>query len=1036
MRKLYIIPIALVLFSLFSASAFAFSTDNNWKMFVSHYSCDYKSPGADWYKLNYDEAYSAGDCPGDPYTKWVTATGDGTIPIRSTGSDPVYFRKWVSVSELTDLWLRAWEGNAGECYVNEQKATDNKIQLMNYLKPGNNLIACKIQGTGKAKDNVFAYFYGQFIPVSDSQLAWSHDWKDWFVSERPTTSKTKVEYYYCYSSSSENYACFTNKVWPWPPDWNGEGVVFTKSFYLDSTENSYLLIGTDNIVAEQYCWSNGQCFNTIKCTLNGSPIGFSENTHQTYNYIADISGKAKPGPNTVQCYYPNKNLPPEVKDSKHFNLAFVQRHLDILGLSSYSVSIEYPTISILVNGNGEATVYAELLENGKSIIEPVEDTVTLNGQVEVLLTLEPPKTGKYSVKVTAVYNEYGISRSQTYELEFTEPAPVIISNPFVQSSGGGSGNSDTSSSGSIPIVPLTAGLAGAAAVGAGYAAVRRYGKPSVGPQARLKEFQKTLEKEEEEYKRLLPSIRAEVEELEKLKESFREQARKKKEAEELENIAEKVAWLNKLAGAGKLSTIEVSKELRVLAGTKGIGYENYVALNNASKELETTLTVDTNKKDSPLDSAYKALTSFTDWAGSGINWGLDQIRDFVGWLFYSGKDFGNFGLDALSGIPFVGGYLEGGIRVPWNLLEDNTRNLRNYIVGDTERLNSIADKLSIGGLGLVGAGTVSMMTGIGAPFAVPAMVAGAGMLVAGSVIDVSTWLSNESIRKANGWHRLRGVLGALTLLPELGAAGKVSKVSKLTKLQGKELHTMVVAAEKLFRLPRGTPIWDIITPFGKPLKLAKYRKYLENASAITQLKTGVITLGKYVRDIYETLLHEVSHTQTRSIIDSLVSVGGKDKFERIYNYLVENLLITRGDRNLVEDILADKLSLKADYIKYSANIRNMIIERLSDWESLGKLSPKDEIVIAQIYVYAKSFLRDTTLTQKIETLLKFENKFIRKDIFSIYKKFKEIGDLADIAELSKKDITTIISGIFGSYIHKIRNLITKGRRDIEVEGDI
>ncbi|HLD42141.1 MAG TPA: hypothetical protein VJB06_03825, partial [archaeon] len=53
----------------------------------------------------------------------------------------------------------------------------------------------------------------------------------------------------------------------------------------------------------------------------------------------------------------------------------------------------------------------------------------------------------------------------------------------------------------------------------------------------------------------------------------------------LEEVIKHAAWVNKLAGAGKISTVEAAKEFRVLAGTAGIGYETSQKLLNIGNNI-------------------------------------------------------------------------------------------------------------------------------------------------------------------------------------------------------------------------------------------------------------------------------------------------------------------------------------------------------------------------------------------------------------------------------------------------------------------
>ncbi|MBI4015536.1 MAG: hypothetical protein HY362_02370 [Candidatus Aenigmarchaeota archaeon] len=641
MNKLFCIVAATLFLLTIPTVSFAFSTDNSWRMFVSHGSCGYMTPGPDWYKINYDDSsYSSGNCPGDSYTVWVDRVGDGIKNIGITGSDPVYFRKTINWNG-EDLWFRAWEGYAGTCYINDQKVDSQDIHLSDYLKTGINLVACSIWGKGADYwNNKQAYFYGQFTPVSDSQLAWSNDWNHWFVNNRPIDTGTEAKFYFCYDYPEESYGCFENSAWPWA---NWGGTAFKKSFYISSTENSYLLLGTNiaDIGSKDKFW----------CSVNGDwtgeTVGFSQNTHEKYNLMADISSKVKPGINNINCWVSTYAEPnPRPGGFKKFDMSFVQKSLDILGLSSYSVTVEDPTITVLVNGAGNATVYAELFENGKSVALPIEDTLDLDGQTEVPLTLNINQTGKYSVKITAVYNEYGISKSKDYNLEITE-TPIVLpitGNPFVQDSGGGSNSAGTDSSSSA--IPLAAGLAGVAAVGVGYAALRnsnnrKYGNSSAGPGERLKTFWNNIGKEEKYYNEIrVPEIKKRQAEIESIIKGFQEQAKKKKEKEELEKVAEQVAWVNKLAGSGKLSTMEAAKELRVLSGSAGIGYENSQKLSSMSNKFleiaedneNNRNTININGISSIPQNIMNGVSNILDWTKGAIFHASDGLHALIeGW---------------------------------------------------------------------------------------------------------------------------------------------------------------------------------------------------------------------------------------------------------------------------------------------------------------------------------------------------------------------------------------------------------------------
>ncbi|MBI4015317.1 MAG: hypothetical protein HY362_01200, partial [Candidatus Aenigmarchaeota archaeon] len=465
MNKLFCIVAATLFLLTIPTISFAFSTDNQWTYLVVHSDTNTREYTNRWFDLAYNDNW------------WTPITGDGIKPVYTSGSNAVLLRKTINWNG-EDLWFRGWEGYAGTCYINQIKVDSQHIHLSDYLKTGNNLVACSIWGKGVTYwENRQAYFYGQFIPVSENQLAWSNsnDWARWFVNNRPINTGTEAKFYFCYDNPQESYGCFLNSAWPWNKDKGVSGTAFTKSFYLESPEEKNIVIGANVMVSGgQYCWNNGQCWPTAYCNFNGQLIGFYPNTHEKYNYKAAVSGKA--GINTITCYVPTIKEPNPVNNwsstgYNKFDLALAPA-LEILELTEYSVSSEDPTITILVNGAGNATVYAELFENGKSVSVPIEDTLDLNGQTEVPLTLEVNNTGKYSVKITAVYNEYGISKSKDYNLEITE-TPIVLpitGNPFVQDSGGGSNSAGTDSSSSA--IPLAAGLAGVAAVGVGYAALR------------------------------------------------------------------------------------------------------------------------------------------------------------------------------------------------------------------------------------------------------------------------------------------------------------------------------------------------------------------------------------------------------------------------------------------------------------------------------------------------------------------------------------------------------------------------------------
>ncbi|MBI4015524.1 MAG: hypothetical protein HY362_02310, partial [Candidatus Aenigmarchaeota archaeon] len=530
-----------------------------------------------------------------------------------------------------------------------------------------------------------------------------------------------------------------------------------------------------------------------------------------------------------------------------------------------------------------------------------------------------------------------------------------------------------------------AGLAGVAAVGVGYAALRnsnnrKYGNSSAGPGERLKTFWNNVAKEEKYYNEVrVPEINKRQAEIESIIKGFQEQARKKKEKEELEKVAEQVAWVNKLAGSGKLSTMEAAKELRVLSGSAGIGYENSQKLRSMSnkfleiaeendnrqkpvKELQNIMELYKSGKLSAEDLAAKlyklsknpylsselkgeilgireeilkalreqgrgkelsmepdiesvnqpsilggitgAVTGFGSWVGNGINWlannvgepinkGIDwakgKLWGYAGKAIGAGAGFVNSSLNLVSTVPFVGSSISNSIRntilTSLSAINSSLTSIQDSILSKSDWIEKTSDSLSVAGMGMIGAGTASMMTGFGTPFAFPTMIAGAGMLAAGSVMDVSVWGAKESAGKANGWDRLRGLFGALMFVPEIGAAGKVGSVGKLVKggrmldeLSNLKYITKVIQDGKAFYRPHYLNFIDSVSETaGNAVRVTD--------NLIRKLFNDQLLKNPFLRKDIEILIEESGGKKV--LAETFVKTGGwylGNKIEKIIFY--------------------------------------------------------------------------------------------------------------------------------------------------------
>ncbi|MBI4015528.1 MAG: hypothetical protein HY362_02330 [Candidatus Aenigmarchaeota archaeon] len=1158
MNKLFCIVAATLFLLTIPTVSFALDPsipDNNWRVFVSH-AYGAINPGPDWNKLNYNDSSYVSVINGEG---WTTKTS-GTEPMGTTGSDSIYFRKWIDWSGQ-DLWLKSWDGYGGECFVNEQRVAEKHFYLSKYLKPGKNLIACYIIGPGM--DGIMSTFYGNLITVSDNQIAWSNDWTDWYLTDRPVTTGTEGKYYYCYNGNCKETG-FWASAWPWS---TGGGTAFKKSIYLSSTNNSYLLVGSNVGTGGFWCSVNGDW------TKPDSLVGFSQNTHEKYNLIADVSTKVKPGLNIVTCFISTYSEPnPYPKGFKKFDMNFVQLPVksDITGLAEYSVPIDDATITALVSGSGNTTVYAELLKGTRSIDKIETDTV-LAGTGTVKLTLDvskdkavqssrntwkyyvvnhlnpvpssdwykigfdaeswgdtdmptsagggplfirkilylekpidiklkawegyagycfvnenrvegqniqigqylragenviacsiwgPGRDGitttfygepvlpptytvlsnsfgdwfivnstespilsltepkKYSVKITAVYNEYGISKSANYPIEFTE-TPIVLpitGNPFVQDTGSG-GNTGTSSSSSSSAIPLALGLTAVGAVGAGYVALngRKYGNSSAGPGERLKTFWNNIGKEEKYYNEIrLPEINKRQAEIESIIKGFQEQAKRKKEAEELEKVAQQVAWVNKLAGSGKLSTIEAAKEFRLLAGTAGIGAGASSALWQASSNLLEEQTVKPPKNNQSYLYSTSSTTAVYDpyleqgptsaeYLSSGINWFVNAMWDKFDWVTGKATGFAKDVYNTLKPLPLIGPLVSWAGPPVAGTVYWAYDTADNYIYANRNTIAGVSVGLSVTGIGFM---VISMAAApeagaaagpYGLAFDTSLFAIGAIATAAGGVIDVA--LGNSYLRRKE---RVEGTVLLISGFMSFIPSGAVER-------KGLE----IIAENTLKQIGKEGSV-RLVSRWGKYAEWAAlYLKH--NGRAVTEEEIEMLVKSRigYLKTLNNPELNaKIAQLDT---MDPFMTPARR-------KLLLEDVFESDMTINIIGNI--DESILKGISNKYGHDVAELI--RL-DAKTMGR-----KLTEAEVNIHARSLnylLKNGFQINEVERFLSNQMSSAERKVF--LEKVKPLENT--IEEIRNPAFTKTPDKIFGNVIIEEKAITKEGLiiRDVE-----
>ncbi len=560
--------------------------DKNWKRLVVNADTNTREYNYRWFQPEYDDSW------------W-----NSIIPPTVSGSDANLLRKKIYLEKPSDLWIRAWEGYSGYCYVNGNRIDGTYVHAGPYLKTGENLIACTIWGPGR--DGITTTFYGDLVPVPDNYLTWSSGSK-WYTTKQPVTSATTyneepktASAYECEISAGGSVTRTTcyyayEGVRPWM-----QGTT-TLVKTIDTNGKPWLLAGVDT---------------SFSCSANNNPLTFSTNTHQKYNHKAPITE----GSSTVNCILPKQ-------EHNRIDLG-VSPDLQIIELTEYSVPFEDPTITVKLSGSGNVTVFADLF-SGTEIVSKRKTNLTLNNQGLAKITMFPRTFGQHTVSITAVYADYGLSVEKTYNLEVLETAPEPIGNPFVFGSGEGSKGSDLPVDPSS-LFPLAVGLGGAGAGGLAYLVFRAgrkgfrskfdsvsiapplggkasypkgfgaqdlkrskysafnpfkpkqvYGEPSEGPEALTAEFWKQVEKEKKEYEDLLKRIAEQNAAFRKMREDWEREQNKIKTEKELKRAGEEFEKLTGLLSSGEITVKEAEYRLNALANNP------YMNLNMKEKFLD------------------------------------------------------------------------------------------------------------------------------------------------------------------------------------------------------------------------------------------------------------------------------------------------------------------------------------------------------------------------------------------------------------------------------------------------------------------
>ena len=319
------------------------------------------SPNSNWTNLTFnDSAWQTGETPfadpkqfADHYnTDWH--------------NDVIYVRKVINLDNYTEASLRFMAENNVQCWVNGQfigQQTDNvyalnlencyaktgnyytknygwvelyyddaydyrgsqDIEISKYLKPGQNIIACKAW----TEDNVFEKYPGRsyldvkFMPLGKDDIQWSTSTsvRNYFYKNSFAINGTYSEYSCKWTTGNPRYLSFKldpnlNSDWRWsekPVTDNsfffGDPYHYTHNF--DSSDNN-LKIGEvpyngSTTYLRTWFWSDANGTKTLKisdtkiptCYLNEQQLNLSNYNHAYWKYSTNVN--LKQGLNLLAC---------------------------------------------------------------------------------------------------------------------------------------------------------------------------------------------------------------------------------------------------------------------------------------------------------------------------------------------------------------------------------------------------------------------------------------------------------------------------------------------------------------------------------------------------------------------------------------------------------------------------------------------------------------------------------------------------------------------------------------------------------------
>jgi len=319
------------------------------------------SPNSNWTNLTFnDSAWQTGETPfadpkqfADHYnTDWH--------------NDVIYVRKVINLDNYTEASLRFMAENNVQCWVNGQfigQQTDNvyalnlencyaktgnyytknygwvelyyddaydyrgsqDIEISKYLKPGQNIIACKAW----TEDNVFEKYPGRsyldvkFMPLGKDDIQWSTSTsvRNYFYKNSFAINGTYSEYSCKWTTGNPRYLSFKldpnlNSDWRWsekPVTDNsfffGDPYHYTHNF--DSSDNN-LKVGEvpyngSTTYLRTWFWSDANGTKTLKisdtkiptCYLNEQQLNLSNYNHAYWKYSTNVN--LKQGLNLLAC---------------------------------------------------------------------------------------------------------------------------------------------------------------------------------------------------------------------------------------------------------------------------------------------------------------------------------------------------------------------------------------------------------------------------------------------------------------------------------------------------------------------------------------------------------------------------------------------------------------------------------------------------------------------------------------------------------------------------------------------------------------